>query len=272
MRMNRQIKIGATIVTVLIFTALAAPYLAPYHYDKLDLPSALSSPSRVHLLGQDELGRDILSRLIYGARVSVSIGILVVSLSAFVGVFLGLIAGYYGGFLDNLIMRVIDILMAFPGILLAITLTAVMGPSYFNVVFALSVLGWVGYARLVRAQVLSEREKEYVESARALGAGSLRITFRHILPNVLAPVLVQATFGLGGAILSEAGLSFLGLGIQGYPSWGAMLDAGTDYLLEAPHIATFPGVAILTVVMGFNFLGDGLRDYIDPKNKNRHSM
>lgn len=267
MRMNRQITIGITIVSALVLMALFAPFLAPYHYNTLDLPFALTPPHAGHLLGQDELGRDILSRLIYGSRVSISIGILVVSISALAGTIVGLMAGYFGGWVDTLVMRVIDILMAFPGILLAIALTAVMGPSYFNVVFALSALGWVGYARLVRGQVLSEREKEYVESARAVGASSLRIAFRHILPNVLAPVLVQATFGLGGAILSEASLSFLGLGIQAYPSWGAMLDAGTDYLLEAPHIATFPGLAILITVVGFNLLGDGLRDRLDPKRR-----
>ena len=247
--------------------AVFAPLLAPCPFDALDLAGALSGPSLKHLLGQDELGRDILSRLLYGARVSISIGLLAVAVSATVGSLIGALAGYFGGALDSLVMRIVDVLMAFPGILLAIALTAVMGPSYFNVVFALCALGWVGYARLVRGQVLSEREREYVVAAQALGLSRTRIALKHVLPNVLAPVFVQATFGLGAAILAEASLSFLGLGVQGYPSWGAMLDAGTGYLLEAPHLSTFPGLAILVAVMGFNFLGDGLRDRLDPTRR-----
>jgi peptide/nickel transport system permease protein len=265
--MNRQMKIGMALVGLVVIAAVLAPWLAPYSYQKLDLPGSLGTPGAKHLLGQDELGRDILSRLVYGARVSVSIGLMAVSVSAMVGIIIGLLAGFFGKTVDMVIMRVIDILMAFPGILLAIALTAVLGPSYFNVVFALSVLGWVGYARLVRAQALSERERDYVQAARALGAGKLRIAFRHVLPNIMAPVMVQAMFGLGGAILAEASLSFLGLGVQGYPSWGAMLNSGTDYLLEAPHLSTFPGMAILIAVMGFNFLGDGLRDRLDPTRR-----
>lgn len=268
--MNRQMKIGIVLIGIVVLCAIFAPWLAPYHYDALDLEGALSQPSWEHWLGQDELGRDILSRLLYGARVSVSIGVMAVGLSAVLGSLLGALAGYMGRFVDGLVMRIVDILMAFPGILLAIALTAVLGPSFFNVVFALTVLGWVGYTRLVRGQVLSEREREYVVAAQALGLGKLRIAFRHVLPNVTAPVLVQATFGLGGVILAEASLSFLGLGVQGYPSWGAMLDSGTDFLLEAPHLSTFPGLAILIAVMGFNFLGDGLRDRLDPTR--RYSM
>ncbi len=265
--MNRFMKIGLALIGLVMFSAVFASFLSPYSFDALDLAGNLKGPSASHLLGQDELGRDILTRLLYGARVSVSIGVLAVGISAVLGTIIGVLAGYLGGIVDSIVMRVVDILMAFPGILLAIAITAVMGPSYFNVVFALSVLGWVGYARLVRGQVLSEREREYVIAAEALGANKLKIALRHILPNVLAPVLVQSTFGLGGAILAEASLSFLGLGVQGYPSWGAMLDSGTGYLLDAPHLSTFPGLAILITVMGFNFLGDGLRDRLDPTRR-----
>ena len=198
---------------------------------------------------------------------SLSISMLAVGVSVTVGVLIGASAGYIGGIVDTLVMRMVDILLAFPGILLAISLAAVLGPGYFNVVFALSALGWVGYARLVRGQVLSERERDYVQAAQALGASRVRVIIRHLIPNIMAPVLVQATFGLGSAILAESSLSFLGLGVQRYPSWGAMLDGGTDFLLTAPHLSTFPGLVILLTVMGFNFLGDGLRDKLDPTQK-----
>ncbi len=264
---SRQMQLGTVMIVAMCAVALLAPWIAPYHYDALDLAGNLSGPGPGHWLGQDELGRDIFSRLIFGARTSLSVALMAVGVSVVVGVFVGATAGYLGGLTDTIVMRVVDILLAFLGILLAIALTAVLGPSYFNVVFALSVLGWVGFARLVRGQVLSERERDYVQAARALGIGRFRIIMRHVVPNVMAPVLVQATFGLGGAILAESSLSFLGLGVQGYPSWGAMLDSGTDFLLTAPHLSTFPGIAILITVMGFNFLGDGLRDRLDPTFK-----
>lgn len=264
---RRQMKLGLWMAAAVCVTAILAPWIAPHHFGTLDLAGNLSGPSFNHLLGQDELGRDILSRLLYGARTSLSISLLAVTISVVMGVLVGAAAGYVGGAVDTVVMRLVDILLAFPGILLAIALTAVLGPSYFNVVFALSILGWVGYARLVRGQVLSERERDYVRAAEALGAGRLRIVVKHIIPNVMAPVIVQATFGLGVNILAESSLSFLGLGVQGYPSWGAMLDGGTDFLLTAPHLSTFPGLAILFTVMGFNFLGDGLRDRLDPTRK-----
>jgi peptide/nickel transport system permease protein len=214
----------------------------------------------------DELGRDILARILAGAQISLLVGLAVVGVSSVTGMALGSIAGYFGGTIDDLISRIIDVLMAFPGILLAIALVAVLGPSLTNVVLALSVIGWVGYARLVRGQALRAREFEFVQAARALGAGPSRIVMRHVLPTAIPAVVVQATLGMAGAIIAEAALSFLGLGVQPpTPSWGTMLDAGRSHLFDAPHLTIFPGLAIALLVLGFNFLGDGLRDRIDPK-------
>jgi len=254
--------VGVLMALMLVCCALFSPWLAPHSPDEQDLCGGLSSPSGKHLLGQDKHGRDILSRLIYGARVSVVVGVCTVALSVVVGFLLGALAGLRGGFWDQLIMRVVDVLLAFPGILLAIALTAVTGPSIVNVIVALSFRGWVGYARLVRAQALVEREKVYVEAARAIGAGETRIILRHLLPNCAAPVIIQATFGMAGAILAEASLSFLGLGPQNIPSWGAMLNDGTSFLRAAPHIAIFPGIAIMASVLAFNFMGDAIRDRV----------
>jgi len=202
----------------------------------------------------------VLSRLIYGSRVSVLVGAGTVILSAVIGFLAGAVAGIRGGFWDQVIMRIVDILLAFPGILLAIALTAVTGPGITNVIIALSARGWVSYARIVRGQVLVEREKGYVEAAKAMGAGTSRIILSHLLPNTMTPVIIQATFGMAGAILAEASLSFLGLGPQNLPTWGAMLNDGTSFLRTAPHIAVFPGLAIMATVLAFNFLGDALRD------------
>ena len=252
--------LGASIGAGLAAAAILAPWVSPFDPRSMDLCGGLAGPAWPHLLGQDKHGRDILSMLIYGARVSALVGAGTVAVSAAVGCLLGAAAGLRGGWLDQLIMRVVDVLLAFPGILLAIALTAVTGPSLGNVVIALSARGWVGYARLVRAQTLVEREKGYVEAARALGLGSGRIILRHLLPNTLTPVVIEATFGLAGAILAEASLSFLGLGPQGMPTWGGMLNDGTSFLRAAPHLAIFPGLAIMVTVLGFNFLGDELRD------------
>jgi len=250
--------------------ALLAPLLAPFDPMALDLAGSLEPPSAAHLLGRDEQGADILSRLLYGARISLVVGFSSVVVSALVGVSVGLIAGYLGGWVDNLLMRLVDVLLAFPGLLLAIALVAVLGPGLGNVVIALSVLGWTGFARLVRAQVLSVRELDYVQAARSLGAGPARLMFRHILPNVTAPVLVQASFSIAGAILAEASLSFLGLGAPpGTPSWGAMLSEGKHVLWEAPFVSIFPGAAIMAVVLGFNLFGDALADQLDPKRRER---
>jgi len=261
---------GLILTLLLIVTALAAPLLSQYDPFEQNTARRLEAPSRQHLLGLDDLGRDVLARILYGARVSLRVGFSVVILASVIGVTLGAIAAYFGGWADTLIMRLTDILLAFPGILLAIALVAVLGPSLNNVIMALAVIGWVGYARLVRGQVLKVRELEYVTAAKALGARSPRVILLHVLPNVINPVIVMATLGLAGAILAEAALSFLGLGVQPpTPSWGAMLTAGRRYLGLANHLAIFPGAAIMLAVMGLNFLGDGLIDALDPKYRKR---
>jgi peptide/nickel transport system permease protein len=260
------VRAGLIIVLVTVLAAIAGPALSPYDSTAQELARRLEAPSLAHPFGLDELGRDILARLLDGARISLMVGLAVVSVSSTVGMLFGSIAGYFGGRVDDLISRVIDVLMAFPGILLAIALVAVLGPSLTNVVLALSVIGWVGYARLVRGQALRARELEFVQAARACGASSPRIVPRHILPTALPAVVVQATLGMAGAIIAEASLSFLGLGVQPpTPSWGTMLDAGRAHLFDAPHLTVFPGLAIALLVLGFNFLGDGLRDRVDPK-------
>jgi peptide/nickel transport system permease protein len=259
-------KIGAAIVLLAVGAALTAPWLVPYDPSAQQLSLRLAPPSFQHPFGLDELGRDILSRVLAGARISLVVGVTVVGISSIIGVLLGSIAGYFGGWIDDVISRSIDVLLAFPGILLAIALVAVLGPNLTNVVLALSVIGWVGYARLVRGQVLRAREFEFVQAARALGAGTTRILLRHVIPTTLSTVLVQATLGMAGAILAEAALSFLGLGVQPpTPSWGTMLSGGRLHLLDAPHLTIFPGAAIASLVLGFNLLGDGLRDALDPK-------
>jgi peptide/nickel transport system permease protein len=260
------IRVGAVIVGITVLAAIAAPWVTPYDPSSQQLSLRLERPTFAHPFGLDELGRDILSRVLAGARISLAVGLTVVGISSLVGIFLGSIAGYFGGWLDDLISRTIDVLLAFPGILLAIALVAVLGPSLVNVVMALSVIGWVSYARLVRGQVLKAREFEFVQAARALGASISRILLRHVVPTTMPAVMVQATLGMAGAILAEASLSFLGLGVQPpTPSWGTMLNGGRLHLLDAPHLTIFPGAAIAVLVLGFNFLGDGLRDAVDPK-------
>jgi len=257
---------GLLLTVALLIVAIAAPLLSPFDPDAQDTARRLEAPSHGHLLGLDDLGRDVLSRIIWGARVSLRVGFSVVILASIIGITLGSMAGYFGGWMDTVIMRITDILLAFPGILLAIAMVAVLGPSLNNVVLALVVIGWVGYARLVRGQVLKVREMEYVIAAKALGARSPRVILRHVLPNVMNPMIVMATLGLAGTILSEAALSFLGLAVQPpTPSWGAMLTSGRRYLGLANHLAIWPGIAIMLAVMGLNFLGDGLIDALDPK-------
>ena len=257
---------GLLLTVALIVVALAAPLIAQRDPYQQNTSRRLEAPSREHILGLDDLGRDVFARIVFGARVSLRVGFSVVLIASLIGVTLGAMAGYFGGLMDTLIMRVCDILLAFPGILLAIALVAVLGPSLNNVILALATIGWVGYARLVRGQVLKVREMEYVTAAKALGARSPRVILLHVLPNVINPVIVMATLGLAGAILAEASLSFLGLGVQPpIPSWGAMLTAGRRYLGLANHLAIFPGAAIMLAVMGLNFLGDGLIDALDPK-------
>jgi peptide/nickel transport system permease protein len=258
-------RFGGAIVLFAVLAAIFGPTLAGIDPSAQQLPLRLEGPSPSHWFGLDELGRDILARVLSGARISLLVGLVVVSVSASIGIALGAIAGYFGGLIDEGISRVIDILLAFPGLLLAIALVAVLGPSLTNVVLALASIGWVGYARLVRGQVLRAREFEFVQAARALGAPTSRILTRHVIPTAIPAVTVQATLGMGGAILAEAALSFLGLGVQPpTPSWGTMLNGGRLHLLDAPHLTVFPGLAIAILVLGFNFLGDGLRDALDP--------
>lgn len=261
--------ISAGFLAALVLGAVLAPLLSPAPVDLLDLPGGLEGPSLAHPLGQDRLGRDVLAVLLHGGRVSLAVGLLVVGVSLAVGTLVGFVSGYAGGWVDEGIMRVVDVLLAFPGILLAIALAGVLGPSLGNVVFALSLLGWVGFARLVRGEVLSLKTREFVTAARTLGAGPWRIAWRHLLPNLAGPLAVQATFGVAGAILAESSLSFLGLGPQNVPTWGALLSQGVDYLLFAPHLALFPGLAIMGTVLGINVLGDALRDRLDPARRVR---
>ena len=263
-------RLGGVIVLVTVLAAVFGPWLAPFDPTSQELALRLEGPTGAHWFGLDELGRDIFARVLSGARISLLVGLVVVSVSSLAGIVLGSIAGYYGGRIDEAISRVVDILLAFPGLLLAIALVAVLGPSLTNVVLALSLIGWVGYARLVRGQVLRSRELEFVQAAKALGATTPRILARHVIPTTLPAVTVQATLGMGGAILAEAALSFLGLGVQPpTPSWGTMLSYGRGHLLDAPHLTIFPGLAIAVLVLGFNFLGDGLRDRLDPMTKHR---
>lgn len=256
-----------SVLAAMLLAALFAPFISPFDPKALDLAGGLEGPGMGHLLGQDKLGRDVLSGILHGSRVSLTVGILVVGISLAVGSTVGFVSGYAGGWVDELIMRVVDILLAFPGILLAIALAGILGPSVGNVIFALSLLGWVGFARLVRGEVMSIKEREYITAARVIGASPLRIALRHVLPNLVGPLSVQATFAVAATILAESSLSFLGLGPQETPTWGGILSQGVDYLLFAPHLALFPGIAIMLTVLSINILGDELREAIDPAAK-----
>jgi peptide/nickel transport system permease protein len=258
------VRAAASALLGLAVVAAAAPWIAPYDPARQELAATLAPPGPEHVLGQDKLGRDILSRVVHGARVSLAVGLAAVVTSLAVGVVIGAIAGYAGGWLDDLLMRIVDVLLAFPGLLLAIAFTAVLGPSLRNVVLALCAIGWTGYARLARGEIHRLRHREFVEAARALGASDRRILWRHLTPLLAAPLLVQATFGMAAAIVAEASLSFLGLGAQPpTPSWGAMLNDGRAFLLVAPHLTLFPGLTIMLTVLALNFLGDALRDRLD---------
>ena len=260
---------AAGIVLVVIFTVMAifAPWIAPHDPAEINLPDRLSGPAAAHLLGTDELGRDMLSRVIYGARISMLVGSSVVTVALILGLIVGCIAGYYGGRVDRIVNIVImNAFLSFPGILLAIAFVAFLGPGIFNLILALSIGGWVGYARLVRAQVLATREREFIEAARALGASDWRVITRHVLPNMIQPVIEQAAIGMAGAILAEATMSFLGLGVPPpAASWGSMLNDGRAHLFDAPHLVLFPAIAVMLAVLSFNFIGDALRDYLDPR-------
>ena len=260
--------IGLVIVTVMVLVAIAAPVLAPDDPTRIDAARRLTSPSADAWLGTDNLGRDILSRLIWGARLSLGTAGAAAALILTIGVGAGMIAGFYGGLIDDLLMRVVDVLLAFPALILALAIAGVLGPSITSVMIGIVAVAWADYARVMRGQVLAARERQYVESARATGAGNARILLRHVLPNVLPPILVLASLEMGGLILAISGLSFLGLGAQPpTPEWGAMLNDGRTFIAAAPQLMIYPGVAISLVVVGFNLLGDGLRDAFDPHTR-----
>jgi len=258
---------GLALTLLLVILALAAPWLAPADPTAQNLPARLASPSHAHWMGTDELGRDILSRILFGARVSMLVSISVVLGAGITGLAIGSLAGYFGGWFDRFVNIVlINAFLSFPGILLAIAFAAFLGPGLGKVILALIITGWAGYARLARAQILQAKEMEYVLAARSLGASDARILIRHLLPNILQPILVQATIAMAGAILAESTLSFLGVGVLApMPSWGAMLNDARSHLFDAPHLVLFPALAVMTAVLAFNLLGDALRDWLDPK-------
>ena len=268
-RHNPLATLGVLLVSLFVLCALFAPWIAPQDPAHIDLPNRLQTPSSQHLAGTDELGRDILSRLIWGARISMFVGSSVVACSLFLGLIIGSLAGYYGGGIDRFVNIVLmNAFLSFPGILIAIAFVAFRGPGILNLVLALSIGGWVGYARLVRAQVLAVREREFVEAARALGASDLRIILRHILPNIVQPVIVQAAIGMAGAILAEATMSFLGLGVPPpTASWGSMLNDARSHLFDTPHLVLFPAFTVMLAVLAFNFIGDALRDVLEPRSR-----
>ena len=256
---------GLVILALLIASAVTAPFLAPHDPARQNLDQDLLTSVQDHPLGTDKLGRDVLSRTLYGGRVSLLVGVTTVAISLSLGLAIGSLSGYMGGWTDQLLMRLVDILLAFPGILLAIAFTAVLGPGLDHVILALCLIGWTGYARLVRGEILSLKEKEFVQAARALGGSPARIVRFHLLPNLLPPLLIQATFGMATAIIAEGSLSFLGLGVEPpTASWGAMLNDGRQFLLVAPHLTTYPGLAIAITVFGLNLVGDALQDRLQP--------
>ena len=258
---------GTAILLVLTAAALFAPLVAPYDPLGQNLDQDLIPRSSEHWLGTDKLGRDILSRIIYGGRISLLVGITTVALSLAIGIVIGSLSGYFGGWIDQMLMRLVDILMAFPGILLAIAFTAVLGPGLDHVILALCLIGWTSYARLVRGEILSLRERDFIQAARSLGCRPKRIILRHLLPNLLPPLLIQSTFGLAAAIVAEGSLSFLGLGVEPpTPSWGAMLNDGRQFLLVAPHLTTYPGLGLMITVLALNLIGDALQDRLDRRS------
>jgi peptide/nickel transport system permease protein len=273
--MNRLGKFGLVIIGFFFLVAIFAPWIAPFDpREQMKLDGSLPTeerlkPSGDHPFGLDDLGRDVMSRVIYGARISMRVGISVVLISALAGTMIGAVSGFYGGWVDRFLSGFLfNVFLPFPSILLAIAMVAFLGPSLNNMILALSVIGWVGYARLMRGQVLKVRELDFVTAAQALGAGDLRLIVLHILPNAIQPMIVQASLGMAGAVLSEASLSFLGLGVPPpAPSWGVMLNDARSFLRAAPHLLIFPGIAVMLTVMAFNFVGDGLREWLDPKQK-----
>lgn len=269
LKKNKSAMFSLIILVVMIICAIFADYIAPYPYDLQDYDHTFEFPGKQHLLGTDNFGRDILSRIIYGSRVSLLVGFSSIIVAIIFGGLLGAVSGYYGGKMDNILMRAMDILMAIPGMLLAISLAAALKPGLVNLVIAIAISDIPGYARVVRASVLTIKDQEYIEAAQCIGASDSRIILKHILPNCLAPIIVQATLGMAGAILSASALSFLGLGIQPpTPEWGSMLSSARQYIRTYWHMTTFPGVAIMITIFALNVLGDGLRDALDPRLKN----
>jgi peptide/nickel transport system permease protein len=259
---------GTAILLLLTAAALFAPVVAPYDPLGQNLDQDLIPRSSEHWLGTDKLGRDILSRIIYGGRISLLVGSTTVALSLAIGIVIGSLSGYFGGWIDQMLMRLVDILMAFPGILLAIAFTAVLGPGLDHVILALCLIGWTSYARLVRGEILSLRERDFIQAARSLGCRPKRIILRHLLPNLLPPLLIQSTFGLAAAIVAEGSLSFLGLGVEPpTPSWGAMLNDGRQFLLVAPHLTTYPGLALMITVLALNLVGDALQERLQTRRR-----
>jgi len=263
---NKLALFGFMIVATVVFVAVFAPFLAPYDYARIDPNAVLMPPSWAHPFGTDQLGRDVLSRVIWGARVSVEVGVISVGIAVVIGTIIGAVSGYYGGMVDNVLMRFVDIMLCFPTFFLILAVISVLEPSIVNIMVVIGLTSWMGVARLVRAEVLSLKEREFVLAAKVMGASDVRIIFRHIIPNAMGPVLVAATLGVGSAILVESALSFLGIGVQPpTPSWGGILAAGKDNIEIAWWLSFFPGFAILITVLGYNLLGEGLRDVLDPR-------
>lgn len=266
---NKLAMIGLAVLILEILLSALAPWIAPYEYDEMDIPNAFAPPSLKHIFGTDDMGRDIFSRVLYGGRYSISTGILAVLISTTLGICVGSVAGYFGGQVDNIIMRVLDIIQAIPGMLLMIVIASVLGPGFINTVIALSVGGIPASARMLRAQMLKERENEYIEASQSINCSKFRIIFSHLLPNCMSPMIVSSTMGVAQTITTAAGLSFIGLGVQPpTPEWGAMLSSARAFMRQAPHLIIFPGLAIALTVLVLNFVGDGLRDALDPKLKN----
>ena len=263
-RRNRFAMGGGMLVLLLFLVAVLAPILAPYDPGHIDTNILLQPPSAAHWLGTDELGRDVLSRMIYGSRISLMVGFVAVGLATFIGVIVGAVSGYYGGWVDEVMMRFVDVMLTFPSFFLILAVIAMLEPSIVNVMIVIGITGWMGVARLVRAEFLSLRKRDFVAAAQSIGQSDFAIIFRHILPNAMAPVLVSATLGIAGAILTESALSFLGIGVQPpTPSWGSILTEGKNYIEFAWWLSVFPGVSILFTVLGYNLLGEGLRDALD---------
>lgn len=266
---NKAAMLGMVIFLVEVILAILAPAIIPYDYTKMDMTSQFATPSLQHLFGCDDVGRDIFSRVLYGARYSISLGIFATLISTVLGIIVGAIAGYFGGKVDNIMMRLLDVVQAMPGMLLMIVLCALLGTGFFNTILAMALSTIPGTARMLRAQMLKERENEYIEASQSINCGKVRIIVSHLLPNCMSPLIVSATMGMATMITTASGLSFIGLGVQPpIPEWGAMLSAARAYIRQAPHLVIFPGLAIAVTVLALNLLGDGLRDALDPKLKN----